>query len=101
MMKQRTTLNYLQKIRDVIPSKQFQDIAEELFCASSEELEAFWNIIYSGYSVEFALSNYAYLYDYVKTKNIDYCDALKIVYTFYPGLNAGIFIKHPELFDLN
>ena len=95
-MGHKTTLNYLQKIRDVIPSEQFQDIAEELFCATSDELEAFWNIIYAGYSVEFALSNYAHLYNYVRDKNIEYSDALKIVYTFYPGLDAGIFIKHPE-----
>ncbi len=100
-MGHKTTLNYLQKIRDVIPNKQFQDIAEELFNASSEELEAFWNIIYAGYSVEFALSNYTHLYDYVRNKNIKYSDALKIVYTFYPGLDAGIFIKHPEWFELN
>ena len=84
-----------------MPSDQFQDIAEELFCASSEELEAFWSIMYAGYSVEFALSNYTHLYNYVKDKNIEYSEALKIVYSFYPGLDEGIFINHPQWYELN
>lgn len=100
-MGHKTTLNYLQKIRDILPEGKFQEIAEELFCASSDELESFWNIMYAGYSVEFAISNYKHLFDYIKDKDIKYADALKIVYTFYPGLDAGIFIKHPEWFEFN
>ncbi len=100
-MGRKTTLGYLQKIRNVVSSDQFQDIAEELFSASGEELEAFWNIIYAGYSTDFALSNYTYLYNYVKDKNIEYSEALKIVYSFYPSLDAGIFIKQPEWYELN
>ena len=100
-MGHKTTLGYLQKIRDVLSSDQFQDIAEELFSASGEELEAFWNIIYAGYSTDFALSNYTHLYNYVKDKQIEYSEALKIVYSFYSDLDEGIFIHHPEWYELN
>jgi hypothetical protein len=100
-MKNKTTSDYLRKIEEILPSDKYNEIMKELIFARNEHLEAFWNIISAGYSFEFAQLNYINLYDYIKDKDIDYTDALRTVYTFYPGLNAGIYVKKPEWYEMN
>lgn len=100
-MKNKMTLTYFQKIRKIIPSELFHVVSTELLIASEDELEALWTIIVAGYPISFALLNYKNLFEYVDTNNITYPDALKTVYTLYPGVNAGIYVKYPEWFESN
>jgi len=100
-MKNKMTLTNFQKIRKMIPSELFRVVSTELSIASEDELEALWSIIVAGYPISFALLNYRNLFDYAKCNNLTYSNTLKIVYTLYPGLNAGILVKYPERFDLN
>ena len=100
-MKNRITLNYLQKIREYMPPILFQSVSKELIMATEKELEALWTIVAAGYPVRFALSNYKNLNQYVKGKDLSFTDALKIIYTLYPGLDAGIHVKNPVWFELN
>ena len=100
-MRNKTTLNYVQKIKDFLPLVEFESIALELFNASDEELESFWEIIYAGYPVEFAVTNYVGLCKYVKTKKTSYSKALKVAYQFFPELNDGVFVRSLEWYELN
>jgi hypothetical protein len=100
-MKNKATINLLQKIRVNIPFYEFMLLEEKIKALPEKELGAFWYIYSSGYPTDFALLNCRNLCDYSAKNNISYKEALKIVYTIYPGVNAGIHIKHMEWFELN
>lgn len=100
-MKNKMTINYFQKIREYMSPGLFQSFSKELYVATEKELEALWTIIAAGYPIGFALSNYKNLNEYIKGKNLKYTDALKIIYTLYPGLDAGIHVKRPAWFEFN
>ena len=99
-MGNRVSTNYFTKIQVLLPANKFQEIELDLLIAQDEKLEAFWNIIIAGYPVEFAISNYVQLYDYLKDKKIDYSQALT-TYKIFPELEDGIYITKTKWFELN
>ena len=99
-MKKLATLNYYNKIKSILPSSKFQKIANRLNYESNFRLEAFWNILVAGYSLDFALVNYEKLYEYLQDKPIDYAEALTTFVT-YPGLYSGIYVTKTRWFELN
>jgi len=100
-MKDRTTVNYFRKIREIIPARKFKIIEDNLFRLNNELLESFWNIVSAGYPVEFAILNCINLFEYVRDNDVNYKEALRIVYSIYPGLKAGINVKTPRWYELN
>jgi hypothetical protein len=99
-MKSKTTVNFYNKIRALLSDCEFESVEVDLLNASNESLEAFWTIIVAGYSVEFALVNYAKLFEYLKDKPIEYSEALT-TYATYPELDSGIYITKTKWFELN
>jgi hypothetical protein len=99
-MKSKTTVNFYNKIRSLLSEGEFVSVEKDLLSASNESLEAFWTIIVAGYSVEFALVNYAKLFEYLKDKPIQYSEALT-TYATYPELDSGIYITKTKWFELN
>lgn len=100
-MRHKTTANYFSKIRAIIPSNKFEIIEENLIELNNDLLESLWNIVSAGYTVEFAILNCINLYEYVQDKQVDYWEAMRTVYSIYPGLNSGIYLKESEWFELN
>ena len=99
-MKKTATLDYYGKIKSLLPTEKFQKIENLLNYESNFRLEAFWNIIVAGYSVDFAMKNYQKLYEFLKDKPFNYSQAL-ITFVIYPGLQSGIYIKKTRWFELN
>ena len=98
-MERVATMNFFRKIKSLVPVKKFEKIERDLL-VPNEKLEAFWNIIIAGYSVDFANSNYNQLYEYLKDKPIEYSYALT-TYAKYPGLKYGIYITKTKWYELN
>jgi hypothetical protein len=99
-MKNTETVNYYNKIKSLLPAKEFKKIDKELYFATNEQLEAFWNIIVAGFSVNFALLNFVKLHSYLQDKAMDYFEALK-TFVNYPGLKSGIILQKTRWFELN
>jgi hypothetical protein len=99
-MKKIATLDYYGKIKSILPSNKFQKIENRLSYESNYRLEAFWNIVIAGYSIDFAMANYEKLYEYLQDKPIDYFEALT-TFVIYPGLDSGIYITKTKWFELN
>jgi hypothetical protein len=99
-MKKIATLDYYGKIKSILPSNKFQKIENRLSYESNYRLEAFWNIVVAGYSIDFAMANYEKLYEYLQDKPIDYFEALT-TFVIYPGLDSGIYITKTKWFELN
>ncbi|HSO86348.1 MAG TPA: hypothetical protein VLQ91_07350 [Draconibacterium sp.] len=99
-MKSTVTLNYYSKIKALLPAEKFKMIDKRIIAESNLRLEAFWNILIAGYSVDFSLANYIMLYEYVQDKPIEYSEAL-VTYANYPKLNSGIYIIKTKWFELN
>lgn len=99
-MKKTATSDYYCKIKSILPSHKFQKIENRLNYESNFRLEAFWNIVVAGYSIDFALANYEKLYRYLEDKAIDYSEALT-TFVIYPGLDSGIYITKTRWFELN
>jgi hypothetical protein len=99
-MKGIITLNYYNKLKSILPEEEFITIEKLISNDSNEQLEAFWNLVVAGYSVEFALENYKMLYDFIKDKPIDYSESL-ITYVTYPKIDKGIFLEKTKWFELN
>jgi hypothetical protein len=99
-MENKTTLNYYSKIKSLLPTEQFRFLEIEFYEATNDQLEAFWNIIIAGYSIDFALENYFQLYEYLENHPVEYTEALT-TYVEYPGLESGIFISKTQWFELN
>lgn len=99
-MKKTATLDYSGKIKSILPTDKFQKIENLLNYESNYRLEAFWNIIVAGYSIDFAMKNYDKLYEYLKDKPLNYSQALT-TFVFYPELHSGIYIKKTRWFELN
>ena len=99
-MKNFITLNYYCKIKAILSTEEFNTIEKIISKDSNERLEAFWNFIVAGYSVEFALANYKMLYNFIKDKPIDYSESL-ITYITYPKMNEGIFLEKTKWYELN
>jgi hypothetical protein len=99
-MKSKTTLCFYNKIKSLLSNDDFANVEKEIMYASNDNLEAFWNIIIAGYSVNFAKINYMKLYEYLKNKPIDYSEALT-TYATYPGLDSGIYVTKTKWFELN
>lgn len=100
-MKDRTTFNYLRKIQNFLSADNYYKIENELFEIDENKLEAFWNLIIAGYSINFAILNYVNVYEYNLNNSTSYSSTLKNIYSVFPGLNAGISIIEPEWFELN
>jgi hypothetical protein len=99
-MKNTETVNYYNKIKSLLPPKEFKKIDKELYLATNEQLEAFWNIIVAGFPVNFALMNFLKLCNYLQDKEMDYFEALKTI-VCYPGLKSGIILQKTRWFELN
>jgi hypothetical protein len=99
-MKKIATLDYYGKIKSILPSNKFQKIENRLSYESNYRLEAFWNIVVAGYSIDFAMANYEKLYEYLQDKPIDYFEALT-TFVIYPGLDSGIYVTKTKWFELN
>ena len=99
-MENKTTFNFYYKIKALLPAEEFKHVNHILSKESNNKLEAFWNIIIAGYPVEFALSNYAKLYEYLKDKPIVYSEALT-TYSVYPKLKSGIYVRKTKWYELN
>lgn len=100
-MKNKTTENYYIKIQRFLTQSIFKAVENTLSDVPNKYLESFWNIIVAGYSVEFAAKNFVHLYDYVKHHDVDYNEGLKTMYSVYPGLNAGVYVKTLDWYELN
>ena len=100
-MKKRTALNYIQKIEALLPSNIFKLIEKDLLKIQEKYLEAFWNIISAGYTIDFALNNCKSIFCYKNKNQISYTDTLVTLYSVYPGLIAGVEAKIPDWFELN
>ncbi len=99
-MKNEIVVNYYCKIKTLLSCEDFEYVEEELDYASRESMEAFWHIIVAGYSVDFALSNYRQLYEYIRDKSISYSEAL-VTYAFYPEIDAGMYVTKTQWYELN
>jgi hypothetical protein len=99
-MRSRTTVCFYNKIKSLLTKDEFSTIEEEIMYASNESLEAFWNILIAGYSVNFAKINYRKLYEYLRNKPLEYSEALT-TYATYPGLDSGIYVTKTKWFELN
>jgi len=99
-MKSIVALNYFNKIKALLKEDEFHEIETIISNEQNERLEVFWNIIVAGYSIEFALTNYILLYEYVKDKPIDYPESL-VTYITYPGLKTEIYIDKTKWYELN
>lgn len=99
-MKNTETVNFYNKIKSLLPPKEFNRIDEELYYATNEQLEAFWNIIVAGFPVKFALMNFVKLHSFLSDKAIDYFEALK-TFVCYPGLKSGIILQKTRWYELN
>jgi hypothetical protein len=99
-MNSRTTLNYYGKIRSLLTPNKFNFVKNTIGKSSNEELEAFYNIIIAGYPIDFAVSNYMKLYEYLRGKPINYSEALD-TYVTYPGLEPGIHLTKTKWYELN
>ncbi len=97
----KPTINLFRKIRAKLSLPEFMKLEEQLVVLSEKELEAFWIILAAGYPAKFAYQNYLNLNEYMRNKNISYDEALRTIYTIYPGLRAGIFVRQKEWFELN
>lgn len=95
-----TTLDYFCKIKSLLSSAELRDVENKLLWANNEQLEAFWNIIIAGYSIDFAFKNYRKLHDYLQDKPMDYKEAL-VTYVDYPALESGIFLTKTQWYELN
>ena len=99
-MKKVITSEYYRKVRAVLPDKEFRKIERNINRIRQEKLEAFWHIIVAGYPIDFALSNYKYLYNYIDTHEVEYKDALT-TYINYPHLDMGIYVTKTQWYELN
>lgn len=99
-MRKTATSDYYGKLKSILPIEKFQKIEDLLNYESNFKLEAFWNIIVAGYSVDFATNNYEKLYEFLKDKPLSYSQALT-TFVIYPGLQSGIYIKKTRWFELN
>jgi hypothetical protein len=99
-MKKTETVNFYNKIKSLLPPKEFKRIDKELYYATNEQLEAFWNIIVAGFPVYFALMNFINLHDFLQDKAMDYFEALN-TFVCYPGLKSGIILQKTRWFELN
>lgn len=99
-MKKIATSDYYLKIKSILPAEKFNKIDYLIYDESNSRLEAFWNILVAGYSVDFALNNYLKLFEFLKDKPYSYPHAL-ISYVKYPKLKSGIYLKKTRWFELN
>ena len=99
-MKKTATLDYYGKIKSILPSHKFQKIENRLNYESNCRLEAFWNIVVAGFSIDFALANYEKLYEYLQDQPIEYSEALT-TFVCYPGVKSGIILEKTRWFELN
>jgi hypothetical protein len=99
-MKKTETVNFYNKIKSLLSAKEFKRIDEELYYATNEQLEAFWNIIVAGFPVYFALMNFRNLHDFLQDKAMDYFEALN-TFVCYPGLKSGIILQKTRWYELN
>ncbi len=99
-MKSKTTLNYHNKIKSLLPADAWQDVEADIIYESNERLEALWHILIAGYSIDFALVNYIKLYEYLKDKPIEYGEALT-TYATFPGLDSGMYVTKTKWYELN
>lgn len=99
-MKKIETLDYYSKIKSILSPDKFQEIENLLKFENNSRLEAFWNIIVAGYSIDFAMRNYEKLYEFIKDKPLNYTEAL-ITYVIYRGLQSEIYLKKTKWFELN
>ena len=99
-MRKTETVNFYNKIKSLLPAKEFKRIDEELYYATNEQLEAFWNIIVAGFPVYFALMNFINLHDFLQDKAMDYFEALN-TFVCYPGLKSGIILQKTRWYELN
>ena len=99
-MKNTETVNYYNKIKSLLSPKEFNRINEKLYYATNEQLEAFWNIIVAGFSVNFALLNFVKLHNFLQDKAMDYFEALN-TFVCYPELKSGIILQKTRWFELN
>lgn len=100
-MKNKTTHNYFQKIQKYLKLDKSILFKDDFLQVPENQLEALWNLLCAGYPMDFAILNYINLYEYVQVNSFDYNIAIKNLYSVFPGLIAGIYIKKKKWFELN